>query len=144
MYKNYSLIVSIFILVIFLWIIGLGISMMRKKHQWYIVQSKKIVGNLVKKHWNFFLGLLLALILSLPYWGSINVFFDYRHKNYNVFDGIIMLVIFLWFIGFIANTATKQTTNYLAWSKKTASSVFKKQWKFLLGMLIGWVSINLT
>ena len=144
MYKNYSLIVSIFILVIFLWIIGLAISMMFKKHNGYLKYSKKEILGFLKKHWNFFLGLLLALLLSLPRWGSINVAFDYQHKHYNVFDGVIMLIICLWMVGFIVNMATKQVTAYLSWSKKTASSVFKKQWKLLLGLFIGWISINLT
>jgi|GEM_PF-6302428 len=52
---------------------------------------------------------------------------------------LVQLMVFLWIIGLTISLFTKEQSQYWNWTKKIVSEMVKKQWKLILGIIIGWL-----
>lgn len=56
---------------VFVWIVGLGFSLLIKEHQKYLNASKKHIGGFIKKHWRYILVFILGYLAAYP--GSLRL-----------------------------------------------------------------------
>lgn len=57
-------------LAVFLWIVGLGFSLIIKEHKKYLDLSKKHIWGFIRKHWRYVIVFLLGFLSGYP--GSIH------------------------------------------------------------------------
>lgn len=60
------------------------------------------------------------------------------YRSYTTLEWLLFLVIFCWIVGLaISKFFLHEESAYIAWSKKTAKDLWKKHWKFFIGVAVG-------
>lgn len=58
---------------------------------------------------------------------------------HSILGVLVQLTVFLWIFGLGFSVLGKHQSQYFAWTKKTLKGIWDKQWKLIIGILIGWL-----
>ncbi len=56
-----------------------------------------------------------------------------------ILGSLVQVIVFLWIVGFGFSFLGKHQQQYINWTKKTLKGLWDKQWKLIIGILIGWL-----